>query len=1311
MQFSTILSSIHKIAQHSLVLMAVLVNAVCFGQAFNDEYNVDDDGPLILTLGINDQLPPGQRIYSLLTQPEFGTFTWLNANTGQASLSVEPQVFFYHNFDYFTFYYEVCVGTFCDTAAIEVQLRFHNDNPFAGDDTLYVETGSARWGDVTLNDGDPDSLSDPNTGTYTSWQIIPPSFADFTVSPIDSFPKKYGTFLYKPIANFIGEDYFTYYRQEPFPCTLNSSPPARVTIIVVPSNENPIAGDATISSAIEEQALAYNLLPLTSDPENEVLQFALAGQPHGGVASVNALGQLTYTSTNNFIGADTVAYTVMDLVGQLDTGYVYIQVANGNNDAPLLSNGTASTSEDSVLNYSIATIDAIDGDALSYQSVSSSSLGSYTVSGEGTITYTPPLNFSGTDIIRYRACDPSGLCDTASVTITIAPVNDAPIAANDFNTTIINGTVTGQMTANDSDIDNATAQLTYILLDAPLHGTAFIQPNGTYSYSPNELYYGEDRFTYRTCDSDGLCDDADVVIDVLYTNLPPSTQGLNAASLEDETIVVDLSIVSTDFNGGDLTFNLLESSTFGTFTPIVNTGFYFVPTENINGYFEIAYRVCDTGNLCDTALITLDITAVNDAPVVEPLTLYVQEDSAVQWFAEYTDIDSDNANLTLEIVEYPQHGTLSNDLTYQGDLNYHGEDAITFNVCDSEGACTSVTHSILIEAVNDTPLATGENVTVEEDSGPDLIPLNNNEIDIDEDVLQYILISDAGPHVISFSNSGLMSIIPSANFNGIIELEYAVCDAGSLCDTATLVITVTPINDAPQSNFPALSATEDIDINFDPAAYVTDIDGNPLTYSIVSSQGVAATFNPGDQTYALQPVSDFFGNASVVIQVCDGNSSCTNDTLIIDIQPVNDAPIVSDIDVFTFVNIPAEGELIGFVSDVDDISFTAMAANNALGNLTIDSALHFSYIPAQDFVGINSIEITICDSSGLCDTALFLIQVYPPNQAPQATGGSFEMCQAQSFTIPIATLVSDDAQSAAELSYLFSASAPAQITLGSPANEVIVSPSSLYSGLMTIDMIVCDNASPALCDTAQYEIEVVPAFTPEITGAIINAVSCHGANDGSIIINSTTDINSTTFQWSNGSEGNALTALAPGDYAVTMISNTPCSLQGSAAFSISEPDALEATFSATNISAGANGSIEVIISGGTAPYSVNWTGPNGFTAATNSLIGLSADGMYLASITDANDCTTGLEVMLTSREEQAVQSFGVYPNPITENNLIIELTAAMPLPCPYIITDLSGKVIQQGAITSNRQTLDVSQLAGGCYLISVSEQVVRLLRY
>lgn len=1309
MRTSVTYIALRKAPLFVMLVFNMVVNAVCFGQAVNDEDNVNDDEPLIANVGFNDILPPGQRVYSLITLPAYGLFNWLDTQTGVFSLSVEPQVFFEHNWEVFSFDYQVCVGEYCDTASVEILMRFRNDMPFANNDTIYIETGNARWGNVTLNDGDPDSLSDPNTGPNTTWQILPPTHADFTITPIDSFPKAYGTFYYKPIQDFLGEDFFTYYFQEPFPC-FNISPPARVTIFVVPSNENPMAGDAGIANAIEEIPISYNLLPLTSDPENEVLHFALTGQPHGGLAAINASGLLTYTSTNNFIGLDTVAYTVMDLVGQLDTGYVYIQVANGNNDAPLIANSTALAQEDNATTFSVATPDLVDGDALTYEPVSSSAIGNYTVSANGNVNYTPPANYSGTDVIRYRACDNAGLCDTADVVITITALNDAPNAGFDFNTTVINGQVSGQVNGNDSDIDHNADQLTYILLDQALHGTATVEANGTYTYFPDPFYFGEDLFTYRVCDNQGLCDDADVVINVLYTNLPPSTQNSGTSVSEDESVVINLSAVSSDFNGGDLTYSLVSPSTFGTFAPIVNTGFNFAPSENLSGIFEIGYRVCDTGNLCDTAMLTIDITPVNDAPIVMPHMLSVLEDTPITWTTNYWDIDSDNMTLTLEVLEYPQHGTLSDDFIYQGDANFFGDDAIAFRVCDNEGACTELTHTLIVQAVNDGPIATGETVSIMEDSGPDVIPLNNNDTDADNDALEYTLLSDEGTHAINFSINGLMAISPAENFNGTITLDYAVCDGAGLCDTATLIIAVEAINDLPQSAFPQLTTTEDTALSFDPSSYTSDIDGDQITYSIISSQGVAAIFDPENQTYSLTPLTNFFGDASVVIQVCDGKIPCTIDTLHIQIDAINDAPVVSDIDVFTFVNIPAEGDLLGFVSDVDDLAFTASVENNSNGTLTIDSTLHFNYIPTADFVGVNSLILTVCDSSGLCDTAVFMIEVFPPNQAPQANGASFETCQAVSVTIPVASLVSDDAEAAESLSYIFTSSAPAQIMVSSPATEAVILPSSFFSGIMTIDMVVCDNASPALCDTAQYMIDVIPSFTPEITAATIEQISCNGSNDGSIVISSTTDTNSPTFEWSNAGLGSSINALQPGDYSVTILSSVPCSTPGTASFSISEPELLTASFSSTNISDSGNGTINVIIAGGTAPYQVSWTGPQGYNAATPSLTELSSAGTYEAVIADANECTTSLQVVITSQQEYTTASFSLYPNPATDNAIRIVLPSEMPLPCSYVLTDLSSKAVKEGLISGYSQLVDISDVASGCYLFTIGGCSVRLIR-
>jgi hypothetical protein len=709
-------------------------------------------------------------------------------------------------------------------------------------------------------------------------------------------------------------------------------------------------------------------------------------------------------------------------------------------------------------------------------------------------------------------------------------------------------------------------------------------------------------------------------------------------------------------------------------------------------------------------MLSITITPVDDAPAVLPMTLQAMEDEPIVWTPQYSDIDSDNSLLSIEILAYPQHGTLTDEFIYQGNSNYFGEDAITFRVCDSEGACTELTHALMIEAVNDGPVATGETVSIMEDSGPDVISLNNNDTDVDGDALQYTLLSEEGDHAINFSISGLMAIRPAENFNGTITLDYAVCDGAGLCDTAQLVISVEAVNDLPQSAFPQLTTTEDTALSFDPSSYTSDIDGDQITYSIISSQGVAATFDPANQTYSLTPITNFFGDASVVIQVCDGTIPCTTDTLHIQFDAVNDAPVVSDIDVFTFVNIPAEGELLGFVSDVDDLTFTASVENNSNGTLIIDSTLHFSYIPTADFEGINSLLLTVCDSSGLCDTAVFMIEVFPPNQAPQASGTSFETCQAASVTIPVASLVSDDAEAAESLSYFFTSSAPAQIMVNSPATEAVILPSSFFSGIMMIDMVVCDNASPALCDTAQYTIEVVPSFTPEITAATIEQVSCNGANNGSIVISGTTDTTSPTFEWSNAGSGSSINALAPGDYSVTILSSIPCSAPGTASFTISEPELLTASFTSTNISDTGNGTIDVIIAGGTAPYDVSWTGPQGFSSTTLSLIELESAGTYAGVITDANECTTTLEVVITSQQEYAKTSFSLYPNPAADNTIRIDLPVEMPLPCTYVLSDLSGKAVQEGLISGYSQQINLTYIAGGCYLLTIDGYSVRLMR-
>ena len=136
--------------------------------------------------------------------------------------------------------------------------------------------------------------------------------------------------------------------------------------------------------------------------------------------------------------------------------------------------------------------------------------------GDGTITYTPAADFFGTDTFTYEVCDngtPS-LCDTAEVTITVNPVNDAPVAGDDEASTNEDTAVTVNVVANDSTgpANESGQTLTVGNVSDPANGTAVDNGDGTITYTPAADFFGTDTFTYEVCDNGtpSLCDTAEV---------------------------------------------------------------------------------------------------------------------------------------------------------------------------------------------------------------------------------------------------------------------------------------------------------------------------------------------------------------------------------------------------------------------------------------------------------------------------------------------------------------------------------------------------------------------------------------------------------------------------------------------------------------------------------------------------------------------------------------------------------------------------------------------------------------------------------
>ena len=198
------------------------------------------------------------------------------------------------------------------------------------------------------------------------------------------------------------------------------------------------------------------------------------------------------------------------------------------NDAPVAADDSATTNEDAPVTVDLLANDSDTDGALDPNTVvvtTSPAHGSVVVDPlTGQATYTPDPNYNGPDTFTYQVCDTDGSCVSAAVTIDVAPVNDAPTAADDTATTGEETPVAIDVLVNDVDADGALDPASVTVTVAPAHGTTSVDPaTGVITYTPDPSYNGPDTLTYQVCDdgTPALCASATVTIDVTGVNDAP----------------------------------------------------------------------------------------------------------------------------------------------------------------------------------------------------------------------------------------------------------------------------------------------------------------------------------------------------------------------------------------------------------------------------------------------------------------------------------------------------------------------------------------------------------------------------------------------------------------------------------------------------------------------------------------------------------------------------------------------------------------------------------------------------------------------
>jgi len=310
---------------------------------------------------------------------------------------------------------------------------------------------------------------------------------------------------------------------------------AALTVTVIPVNDPPVATDDTRSTP-EDTPLFIDVLGNDTDAESDPLVVTeINGQPinvgaprvvTNGVVFLQNNGQLMFIASQNYTGPVSFSYTISDGNGGTDTADVLIDVTPVN-DAPAAIDDSTSTAEDTPVVVDLIGNDTdIDGDTLVTAAINGTPLfvgspvvvtnGTLTTDINGVVTFTPDPDYSGPVNFDYTVIDGNGGSDTAQVTITVTPVNDAPVAVNDSQTTLEDTAVSINVLTNDSDIDGDTLSITQVDGQAIVagssvtvsNGTVELQINGELLFTPDEDFNGNTTFDYTISDGNGESDTA-----------------------------------------------------------------------------------------------------------------------------------------------------------------------------------------------------------------------------------------------------------------------------------------------------------------------------------------------------------------------------------------------------------------------------------------------------------------------------------------------------------------------------------------------------------------------------------------------------------------------------------------------------------------------------------------------------------------------------------------------------------------------------------------------------------------------------------
>ena len=653
-----------------------------------------------------------------------------------------------------------------DVTGRELMARFINSTGVVRDTFSIVHNSAPLANEATFTGNEDAPLAVTLGGTDVENDVL--TYAITTPPAVGTLTGTAPDLTYTPPADFQGSTSFQFTVSD----GRVTSAPVTVTLNVSAVNDAPLAPGQSVSTA-EDVPAAITLAG--TDADGDLLTYVVTTQPIHGSLSGTAPA-LIYTPVADWHGADSFAFTVSDGTVTSAPAAVSLTVTPVN-DAPLAVAQSVAPDEDTALPVTLTASD-VDGDVLTFTVTVPPAHG--LLSGTApALTYAPAPDWNGPDQFEFTAHDAAGAAVPATVTITVAPVNDVPVAMDQTFATMKNVPVPTPLLATDVEGD----ALTYVIVVPPAHGTL----SGTVpalTYTPEADWNGTDSFVYTAGDGTETSPPATVTLSVSATNTAPVAVARTVAATEDTPAA--LTLAGTDTEGNALTFAIvappLHGSLSGTLPNITYT-----PEPDWNGADEFTFSVNDGTEDSLPGLVAVSVTPVNDVPAAVAQSITTAEDLAASLIPAGSDIDGDD--LTFAVTVPPAHGTLSgagSGLVYTPDPDWNGADSFSFTAGDGIAVSVPAVVSLTVTAVNDAPAATAVNAATEVGI-PVALTLTGS--DAEGDSLTWNIAS-APAHGILSGSGAAWTYTPDPAWAGTDEFTFTVSDGSDFSPATPATITV-----------------------------------------------------------------------------------------------------------------------------------------------------------------------------------------------------------------------------------------------------------------------------------------------------------------------------------------------------------------------------------------------------------------------------------------------------------------------------------------------------------------------------------------